>query len=172
MALLRSVRGISPTIDESCWLAESASLIGDVHIAEQCSIWYQTVLRGDVCKIVIGKRCNIQDGVIIHGTLDESSTTLADDVSIGHGAILHGCYIDHHSLIGMRAIVLDHVHIEPFVMVAAGALVPSGKRLESGWIYAGLPAKKWKKITPEQKEKYLIDTPKRYVEYSKWYQVK
>ncbi len=169
MALIRSIRGITPTIHDSCWLAESATIIGDVLIGEQCSIWYHTVLRGDVCTITMGNRCNIQDGTIIHGTLDESSTTLADDVSIGHGAILHGCYIDHHALIGMRATVLDHVHIEPYVIVAAGALVPSGKRLESGWIYAGLPAKKWKKVTEVQKEKLLYDTPKRYVKYSDWY---
>ena len=124
MANIISVRGYTPEIDPSCWLADDADIIGRVHIGQDCSIWFKTVIRGDVCKISIGEKCNIQDGAIIHGTYNKSETILKDRVSVGHGAILHGCHIDSDVLVGMRSVIMDNAHVESNVIVAAGARSP------------------------------------------------
>lgn len=169
MAVIKKVRGNAPEIDASAWLADTAVVIGDVKIGAECSIWFNAVVRGDVNSIHIGKKVNIQDGAVIHCTFEKASTYIGDNVSIGHRAIVHGCHIESNALIGMGAIVMDHARIPSDCIVAAGALVPENKQLESGWIYAGIPAKKFKPISPEQREFFIRRTADNYVKYSGWF---
>lgn len=169
-ALILPVKGITPTIDSSCWIAPNATITGDVTIGKDSTVWFQTVIRGDVNKIIIGEQSNIQDGSIIHGSYDKGNTVIGNRVSVGHRATLHGCVIHDDVLIGMGATVLDDVIIESNVVVAAGALVTMGKRLESGFIYAGIPAKKFKPLDPKMIEYYIKGTAIHYVEYAKHYQ--
>ncbi len=169
MALIIPYGGDTPIIDESAWIAENATITGNVTIGAESSIWFQTVIRGDVNKIQIGKRVNIQDGSMVHGTYGRNDTILEDGVSVGHRAIIHGCHIKENVLIGMGAIVLDDAILEPGCIVAAGAVVTSGSKLESGFIYAGIPAKKIKPISPEQAMIYLKGTSDAYVKYSQNY---
>lgn len=169
MALIKSVRGFTPQFGEDCYLAENATIIGDTIMGNQCSIWFQAVVRGDVNSIRIGNRVNIQDGAIIHGTYERAFTTIGDDVSIGHRAIVHGCTLHNNVLVGMGAIIMDHAVVEENVLIAAGAVVLENSHLESGHIYAGVPAKKVKAISPAQ----LKDTVERisgaYIKYSSWF---
>ena len=146
MALIKTVRGFTPQFGENVYLAENATIIGDVILGKNCSVWFQTVIRGDVNSIRIGDQVNIQDGAIIHCTYQKSITSIGDHVSIGHKAIIHGCEIKSRVLIGMGAIIMDHAIIEEHVIVAAGAIVLEHSNLESGYIYGGIPAKKLKKI--------------------------
>lgn len=169
MALILPVKGILPTIHESCWIAENATITGDVTIGKDSTVWFQTVIRGDVNKIRIGERTNIQDGCIIHGSYDKGDTVLGDRVSVGHRATLHGCIILDDVLVGMGATVMDDVVVESNVVIAAGALVTMGKRLESGWLYAGLPAKKIKPLDAKMMKYYISGTADHYVEYAKYY---
>lgn len=148
--LIKKFKGITPKIDESAFIAESAVLIGDVEIGEKSSIWYGCVLRGDVEKIRIGARSNIQDGTIVHVTSDKFGTYVGDDVLVGHNAIIHGCTLEDGAFVGMGAIVLDGAVVESGAMVAAGALVTPGKRVKSGELWGGNPAKKMRDLTPEQ----------------------
>lgn len=166
--LIKSVRGHSPHIDDSTWIAENATIVGQVSIGANCSIWFNAVIRGDVNAITIGDKVNIQDGAIIHCTFEKASTYIGDRVSIGHQAIVHGCRIESDALIGMGAIVMDHAVIPKDCIVAAGALVPENKVLESGWIYAGIPAKKFKPITNEQREFFIRRTADNYIKYASW----
>ncbi len=165
MALIKTYKQHSPQIHESVFLAENATLIGEISIDEDSNIWYGAVLRGDVGAITIGKRTSIQDLAMIHCTLNHSQTTIGDDVIVGHGAILHGCTIENEVLIGMNATVLDHAVIPSHTIVAAQALVPEGKVLESGFIYAGVPAKKLKPLS-EAQHAHFVAGAKRYVEYA------
>lgn len=169
MANIITVREKTPVIHESCWLAEDAVIIGDVEMAADCSVWYKAVVRGDVCRIKIGERSNVQDGAIIHGTYQKSETIIGDRVSIAHGAIIHGCTIHDNVLVGMRAVVMDHAVIESNVIIGAGAVVLSGAHLKSGYIYAGTPAKAIKEIDPEQTQFHITRTADAYVKYSGWY---
>ena len=169
MALIKSVKGFTPQIGKDCYLADNATIIGDVVMGDQCSIWFNTVLRGDVNSIRIGNRVNIQDGAIIHCTYEKSQTIIGDDVSVGHGAVLHGCTIDKEVLIGMKAIIMDNTHIESHVIVAAGAVVLENQRLESGWIYGGIPAKKIKKLESDNLQFFIKRTAKNYTLYSSWF---
>ena len=169
MALIIPYGGDTPFIDESAWIAENATITGNVTIGAESSVWFQTVIRGDVNKIQIGKRVNIQDGSMVHGTYGRNDTIIGDGVSVGHRAIIHGCHIKENVLIGMGAIVLDDAVLEPGCIVAAGAVVTSGSKLESGFIYAGIPAKKIKPISPEQALIYLKGTSDAYVKYSRNY---
>jgi len=169
LALIQKIKGHSPDIHPSVWLADNATLTGNIVIGENSSVWYQAVIRGDVNKIIIGKGVNIQDAAIVHGTLGKKDTIIEDGVSIGHRAIIHGCHIKKDVLIGMGAIVLDDAVLESGCIVAAGAVVTSGSHLESGYIYAGIPARKIKEISEGQAQMYLQGTAAVYVELSKLY---
>ena len=152
MAIIKEVRGFTPKIGDNCYLAETAAIIGDVTMGDNCSIWFSTVLRGDVNSITIGNNVNIQDGAVVHTLYQRSKTTIGDNVSIGHNATVHGATIESNCLIGMGATILDNAVVESGAIVAANALVTSGMRVESGWIYAGVPAKKIKEVSKEQQE--------------------
>ncbi len=169
MALILPVKGITPTIDDSCWIAQNATITGDVTIGKDSTVWFQVVIRGDVNKIIIGERSNIQDGTIVHGSYDKGHTIIGNNVSVGHRATLHGCIIHDNVLVGMGATIMDDVVVESNVVVAAGALVTMGKRLESGFLYAGLPAKKIKPLDAKMMKYYISGTADHYVEYSKYY---
>lgn len=169
MGLIKAVRGHYPSFGDDCFVAENATVIGDVVMGDHCSIWYQAVIRGDVHRIRFGDRCNVQDAAVIHCTYNYADTIIGDDVSIGHRAIIHGCHIADSVLIGMGAVIMDKVIIEPEVIVAAGAVVTPGMRLESGFIYGGLPAKKLKAISPEQRQALCHGTATNYVKYASWY---
>lgn len=169
MALIRQVRGFSPQFGTDCYFAENATIIGDVIMGDLCSVWFQAVVRGDVNSIRIGNKVNIQDGAIIHGTYQRAGTVIGDDVSIGHRAIVHGCTLHDHVLVGMGAIVMDNAVVESNVLIAAGAIVLENSRLESGHIYAGIPAKKVKAISPEQFKDSIERIANAYIMYSGWF---
>lgn len=151
MALIKPFKNVIPQIAQNVFLAENATIIGDVEIGEGSSIWYQAVLRGDVGKIIIGKRTNIQDGAIVHCTTGLTPSIIGDEVVVGHRAIIHGCTIEDQVLIGMGAIILDEAVIPSHTIIGAGALVPQKSQLESGYLYAGVPAKKIKPLSDAQK---------------------
>lgn len=167
MALIQSVKGITPKIPDSCFLADNATLTGDVEMGEECSVWYNAVVRGDVNSIRIGNKVNIQDGVIIHCTYQKASTSIGNNVSLGHKAIVHGCTIKDNVLVGMGAIVMDHAIIEPGSIIAAGAIVTAGTLVEKNSIYAGIPAKKLKSVSNEHSE-MIQRTADNYVMYKEW----
>lgn len=169
MALIKSVRGCTPTYGEDCYLAENATLIGDIQCGDQCSFWFQSVVRGDVSPIRMGDRVNIQDGAVIHGTFEKSSTQIGNNVSIGHNAIVHGSTIEDNVLVGMGAILMDHVHVESNVLIAAGAVVLENTRLESGYLYAGVPAKKIKPLGENLIKGEIERIAKNYIKYSGWF---
>ena len=155
MALIRKVRGHEPVIGENTFVAETAVILGDVTIGHDCSIWYNTVLRGDVNKIVIGDRTNIQDGVVLHTIYDKakhpSQTIIGNDVSVGHNATIHGAIIEDNCLIGMGSTILDNAQLEP------------------NSVYAGVPARKVKEVTPEQRDEIIRRTAHDYMLYASWY---
>lgn len=167
MALIQSIKGISPQLPSSCFLAENSTLVGDVKLGENCSIWYNAVVRGDVNSIEIGDETNIQDGAIIHCTYQKASTKIGNRVSIGHKAIVHGCTIQDDVLIGMGAIVMDHAVIESGSIVAAGAIVTAGTRVEAHSIFAGIPAKRLKTVSEDNLE-MIKRTAKNYTLYKTW----
>ena len=169
MALIRKVRGHVPSIGENTFLAETATIIGDVTIGKDCSIWYGTVLRGDVNTITIGNKVNIQDGAVVHTLYKRSVTKIGNNVSIGHNATIHGATIEDNCLIGMGATVLDNAIVESGAIVAANALVTSGMRVEGGYIYAGVPAKKIKEVSKEQQKEIVERIANDYVMYASWY---
>ena len=167
--LLKSVRGFTPSYGSDCFFAENATLIGDIIMGEQCSVWYQAVIRGDVNSIRIGNRVNIQDGAVIHATYKKASTHIGNNVSVGHNAIVHGCLIQDNVLIGMGSIVMDHCEIGSKSIIAAGAVVPQGTIVPSGSIYAGIPAKKIKSLTEDLQKNELERIAKNYVLYASWF---
>ncbi len=173
MALVRKVRGHEPEIGENTFLAENATIIGDVKIGENCSIWYNAVLRGDVNSIRIGNNTNIQDGAVIHtlydGSKNPSQTHIGNYVSVGHNAIIHGAIIEDDCLIGMGSTILDNAVVGTGCIVAANALVLSRQKLEPFSVYAGVPAKKVKDVTPEQREEIIKRTARDYCTYASWY---
>lgn len=173
MALIKNVRGHSPKIGEGTFLADNATVIGDVTVGKDCGIWFGTVLRGDVNTITIGDRTNIQDGAVIHtlydGSKHPSQTHIGNDVSVGHNAVIHGAIIEDKCLIGMGAIVLDNAVVGKGSIVAAGALVLSGTKLEPGGVYAGVPVRKVKDVTPEQQSEIIERTAHDYLLYASWY---
>ncbi|MEP6260090.1 MAG: gamma carbonic anhydrase family protein [Gillisia sp.] len=168
MALILPVRGISPKIEESCFIAENATITGDVEMGQDCSVWFNAVIRGDVNSIRIGNKTNIQDGAVIHCTYEKAATVIGNNVSIGHRAIVHGCTVEDNALIGMGAIVMDHAVVGKDCIIAAGAVVLENTICEPGYIYAGIPAKKVKQLTPVQIEG-LQKTANNYVMYSGWF---
>ncbi|ANQ48635.1 gamma carbonic anhydrase family protein [Flammeovirga yaeyamensis] len=169
MALIRKVKGIEPQIGENTFLAENCTVVGDVTMGKDCSVWFSAVVRGDVNKITIGDKCNIQDGAVIHATYKTSATTLGNNVSVGHNALVHGCTIHDNVLVGMGAIVMDDAVVEENVLIAAGAVVLQNSRLESGYLYGGIPAKKIKPL--DDKLKAVFErTANNYVMYSSWFE--
>lgn len=166
---IKSVRGFTPQYGSECFLAENATLIGDVQMGDQCSVWYQAVIRGDVNTIRIGNRVNIQDGVVIHGTFEKSATSIGNDVSIGHNAIVHGCTIDDKVLIGMGSIIMDDCLIGSGSVIAAGSVVPKNTKVPPGSVYAGVPAKFMKPTSPELLEGEIERIAKNYIRYAAWF---
>lgn len=169
MALVKTLNGISPKFGENCFLAENATIIGDVEIGNNCSIWYGAVLRGDVHYIKIGNNTNIQDNAVVHATYKKSPTNIGNNVTVAHGAIVHGCTIRDNVMIGMNAVVLDDVVVESNTIIAAGSVVTKGTIVESGCVYGGIPAKKLKEISKELLEGEIIRIANAYEMYSGWY---
>jgi carbonic anhydrase/acetyltransferase-like protein (isoleucine patch superfamily) len=169
MAIIKSVRGFTPIIGEDVFLAENAAIIGDVVIGDGCSIWYGTVLRGDVNSIRIGNGVNIQDGTVIHTLYEKSVTEIEDNVSIGHNVTIHGAKICQGALVGMGSVILDHAVIGEGTIVAAGSVVLSKTVVEPGSIYAGVPAKFVKKVDPEQSKEINQKIANNYHMYASWY---
>ncbi|MBL4652078.1 MAG: gamma carbonic anhydrase family protein [Flavobacteriales bacterium] len=169
MALVKSCRGKNPQFGKDCYLAENATIVGDVTMGNQCSVWFNAVIRGDVNAIKIGNKVNIQDGAVIHCTYEKSATTLGNNVSIGHNALVHGCTIHDNVLIGMGAIVMDNVVVEENSIIAAGAVVLENTVVKSGSIYAGVPAKKVKEVSPELFNGEIKRIANNYTMYSGWF---
>jgi len=169
MALIRSVKGIHPVIGRNCYFAENATIVGEVIMGDNCSVWFNAVVRGDVHFIHIGNNVNIQDGAIIHCTYQKAPVTIGNNVSIAHGAIIHGCTIHDNVLIGMGAILMDGVVIESNSIIAAGALVSQGTHVESGSVYAGIPAKKIKSLDQSLLEGQVNRIAKSYTMYASWH---
>jgi len=169
LALIKSVKGVSPVFGKNCYLAENATIVGDVVTGDDCSFWFQSVIRGDVNSIRIGNKVNVQDAAIIHCTYQKAATVIGNNVSIGHRAIVHGCTIKDNVLIGMGAIVMDHTIVESNCLIAAGAVVLENSHLESGYIYAGIPAKKVKSLSSELFNDTIERIADNYVMYSGWF---
>lgn len=168
MPLILPVKGVFPEIPADCYVADNATIVGDVVFGEKCSVWFNAVVRGDVNFIRVGKYCNIQDGAVIHCTYKKAPTEIGDYVNIGHQAMVHGGVLHNHILVGMGAIVMDHAVVEDYVIIAAGAVVLENTHCESGFIYAGVPARKIKPITDEQRA-MLDQLPHNYVMYASWF---
>lgn len=169
MKIIKPVRGLHPQISENCYIAENATIVGEVTIGKQCSVWFNAVIRGDVHFIKIGDKVNIQDGAVIHATYKKSPTTIGNNVSIGHNAIVHGCTIQDNVLIGMGSIVMDDCIIESNSIIAAGAVLTKNTHVKSGSIYAGVPAKKIKDISQELISGEIDRIANNYVKYSGWF---
>lgn len=167
MPLILPIKGVSPELGEGCFVAENATIVGDVVLGNECTIWFNAVIRGDVNAIRIGNKTNIQDGAIIHCTYQKAATTVGSNVSVGHNAIVHGCTVEDNVLIGMGAIVMDNVVVQKNCIVAAGSVVLENTICESGFIYAGVPAKKVKPLSQEQIDN-LDKVANNYVLYASW----
>jgi len=169
MALIKSVRGFTPQIGSNCFFAENATVIGDVKIGDDCSVWFNAVIRGDVNSIVIGNKVNIQDGTVLHCLYEKTKISIGDNVSIGHNVTIHGATIKDFVLIGMGATILDNAVVNENTIIAAGALVRDSEVLEPNSIYAGVPAKKVKDIDSEQTREMIIKIANNYLMYASWY---
>jgi gamma-carbonic anhydrase len=169
MALIRSVKGIRPKFGENCFLADNATITGDVVMGDNCSVWFNAVVRGDVHTIRIGNNVNIQDGAIIHCTYQKAPVAIGNNVSIAHNAIVHGCTIHDNVLIGMGAIVMDGVVIHSNSIIGAGALITEGTIVESGTVWAGVPGKKIKDIDQSLLEGQVNRISRNYTMYASWY---
>ena len=172
MALIREIRGKSPVFGRHCWFAENATIVGDVTMGIECSVWYNAVLRGDVHDIKIGARVNIQDGAIVHCTYEKSPTNIGDNVSVGHNAIVHGCTIEDNVLIGMGSIVMDDCVIESGSIIGAGAVVTQGTLVKSGSLYTGVPAKFLKEVSSKLLGEEIERIANNYVKYAEWFKGK
>jgi carbonic anhydrase/acetyltransferase-like protein (isoleucine patch superfamily) len=170
MALIKSVRGFTPEFGEGCFLADNATIIGDVVMGDNCSVWFNAVVRGDVHFIRIGNGVNIQDGAVIHGTYETAPTSIGNNVSVAHNAIVHGCTIHDNVLIGMNAVVMDNAVIGESSIIAAGAIILENTIVEPGSVYAGIPAKKISNISKAQTSQLLNRISKNYIKYAGWYQ--
>ncbi|WP_282122925.1 gamma carbonic anhydrase family protein [Algibacter mikhailovii] len=169
MPVILAVKGKLPQIGEDCFIAENATIVGDVSTGSQCSIWFSAVVRGDVNFIKMGNKVNIQDGAVIHGTYKKSATTIGNNVSIGHNALVHGCTIHDNVLVGMGSIIMDGAVVESNCIIAAGAVITQNTLVESGSIYAGVPAKKVKDISKELISGEINRIADNYIEYSSWF---
>ncbi len=167
--LIKSVRGFTPKYGKSCFFAENATLIGQVNMGKDCSVWFHAVLRGDVNSIIIGDRVNIQDGAVIHGTFEKSATTIGNDVSIGHNAIVHGCTIEDRVLVGMGSVIMDDCVVGSNSIIAAGSVLPKNTFVPEGTVFAGVPAKKIKEVSPELQKGEIERIAANYIHYASWF---
>lgn len=167
--MIKEVRGKSPIIGADCFIAENATIVGEVSMGNQCSIWFNAVVRGDVHFIKMGNKVNVQDGAVIHCTYQKSPTTIGNNVSIGHNAIVHGCTIHDNVLVGMGSIIMDNCVVESNSIIAAGAVVTKGTHIPSGSVFAGMPAKKIKDISPELSNGEINRIAEAYTMYSGWF---
>jgi carbonic anhydrase/acetyltransferase-like protein (isoleucine patch superfamily) len=168
-ALILPVQGKHPQIPADCYVADNATIVGDVTLGAQCTVWFNAVIRGDVNAIRIGDKTNVQDGAVLHCTYQKAATTIGARVSIGHKAIVHGCTVEDDVLIGMGAIVMDHAVVGAGCIVAAGAVVLESTQCEPGYLYAGVPARRIKPVTEEQRAN-MLRTADNYVLYASWFQ--
>jgi carbonic anhydrase/acetyltransferase-like protein (isoleucine patch superfamily) len=169
MALIKSVRGFTPQLGKDCYLAETSVIIGDVTAGDQCSFWFNVIVRGDVNSIKIGNKVNIQDGSVLHCLYQRSVIEIGNNVSIGHNVVIHGAKIRDNVLIGMGAIILDHADIGENSIIAAGSVVLTGTVVEPGSIYGGIPAKRLKDVEPEQTSEMINRIADDYIMYAGWY---
>lgn len=169
MGLIRTLNGVTPKLGKDCFLAENATLIGRVTARDNCSFWYNCVLRGDVNDLILGDRVNIQDGAVVHGTYEKRATQIGNDVTVGHNAIVHGCILHDNVLVGMGSIVMDDAVVNSGSIIAAGAVVLEKTIVEPNCIYAGAPAKKVKELDPNLAPETLKGIAAKYVMYSGWY---
>ena len=172
MPLLLPVKGISPVFGKDCFIAENATIVGDVVCGDQCSFWFTAVVRGDVNAIRLGNKVNVQDGAIIHCTYQKAATSIGNNVSIGHRAMVHGCTIHDNVLIGMGAIVMDHCVVESNSIVAAGAVLLEGTHVPAGSVFAGIPAKKVKDVSKDLFEGEINRIANNYIMYASWFSEK
>lgn len=168
MAVILPVLDKNPQWGDNCFIAPNATIVGDVQLGNNCSVWFNAVIRGDVNSITIGNDSNIQDGAVIHATYQKAATFIGNRVSVGHNAIVHGCTLQDHVLVGMGAIIMDDAVVENYCIIAAGSVVLERTVCESGFLYAGVPAKKIKPITEEQRA-LLNKLPDNYIMYSDWF---
>ena len=168
MAVILAVLDKHPAWGENCFIAPNATIVGDVMLGNNCSVWFNAVIRGDVNTITIGNDSNIQDGAVIHATYQKAATIIGNRVSVGHNAIVHGCTLKDHILIGMGAIVMDNAVVEDYCIIAAASVVLENTICESGFLYAGTPAKKIKPVT-EQQRALLNKLPDNYIMYADWF---
>lgn len=169
MALIRSVKGKKPTFGKNCWFAENSTIVGEVIMGDDCSVWFGAVIRGDVNRITLGNKVNVQDGAVIHCTYQKHETIIGNNVSIAHNAVVHGCTIHDNVLIGMGAIVMDGCEIGENCIIAAGSVVTQGRKLEAGSIYAGIPAKKIKALDQSLFAGEVKRIADNYLMYSSWF---
>ena len=169
MALIKSCRGKTPVFGDNCWFAENATIVGEVKMGSDCSVWFNSVIRGDVNSIQIGDKVNVQDGAVIHCTFEKTKVNIGNNVSIGHNALVHGCEIRDNVLIGMGAIVMDHCVVQSNCIIAAGAVLLEGTKTEEWSVYAGVPAKKVKTLTPDLFDGEVKRIANNYVKYSSWF---
>jgi len=169
MALIKTVNKKNPQYGSDCHFSENATIVGDVIMGDQCSVWFNAIVRGDVNSIEMGNKVNVQDGAIIHCTYKKAATKIGNNVSIGHNAIVHGCTLEDNCLIGMGAIVMDHAVVQENAIVAAGSVVLENTIIESGTIYAGVPAKKIKQVESQHFEDLNKRIADNYVMYADWY---
>ena len=169
MALIKSVRGFTPVYGQNCYFADNATIIGDVIMGDDCSVWFNAVLRGDVNSIRIGNKVNIQDGSVLHTLYEKSVVEIGDNVSLGHNVVVHGAKICDNVLIGINSVILDHAVIGENSIIAAGSVVLTGTIVEPGSLYAGTPAKKVKDVSPEQTRDMIERIANNYIMYASWF---
>ena len=169
MAVILPVEGVHPKFGKDCFVALNATIVGDVVMGDGCSVWFNTVIRGDVNSIRIGNKVNIQDGAVLHCTFQKTKTVIGNNVSIGHNAIVHGCLLHDNVLVGMGAIIMDEAEVGSNSIVAAGAVVLEGTKIEEGSIYAGVPAKKVKDISSELISGQIERIANNYIHYASWF---
>lgn len=170
MPHIAPVRGFTPQFGEKCFFAETAVVVGDVVMGHRCSVWFNSVLRGDVNSIRIGNQVNIQDGSVLHTLYQKSTIEIADNVSIGHNVCVHGARIDANCLIGINSVLLDHVHVGEGSIIGAGSVVLQGTKIEPGSLYAGTPAKRIKAVEPRQTKEMIERIANNYIMYASWFQ--
>ncbi len=169
MAIIKSLRGFTPEFGRDCFFAENAVVVGEVKMGDNCTVWFNAVVRGDVHSITVGDNTNIQDGAVIHCTYQKAKTVIGSNVSVAHNAIVHGCTIEDNVLIGMGAIIMDDAVVKTGAVIAAGAIILPGTVVEENSVYAGVPAKKVKETGPEMHE-VIRRTANNYPMYAKWYE--
>ena len=170
MALIKSVRGFTPKIGKDCFLADNATIVGDVTMGDECSVWFNAVLRGDVNTITIGDRVNIQDGTVLHTLYEKSTIEIGNDVSIGHNVTIHGAKVHDFALIGMGSTLLDHAEVGEGAIVAAGSVVTGKTKIGPNELWGGVPAHFIKMVDPAQSKEINVKIARNYLMYSKWYE--